>query len=587
MKTSDDFARQIIAQAKLLDPSISLEPLTVERKIVDSVADVIAGVQIDQYVTQYQFDVDTKVGTDLDKFVALFGFARRGGSRSTGVVEFSRATPADSDILIRAGTQVSRPPTIFSLAQTFTTSIDAILPRGRLSVGVPVEANLTGVAANVPARTITLINAGGGQVSDVTNPLPTSGGEDPETDPELRIRFKNTIFRNIAGTRDQYLALALVSKYATKANVLGPVSRYIEYLQVEEDGNIQSEIPYSKYTYNFDYYLTDGNTDSETFYAPNGADYTFNNTVPPTITVVNDTNLPASTIVLLEHTYCSKYSRNDPTSDILHYVDIYVSGENIQAVSQGVLFPTTGNNLVNDTTSKFHYDYYRRLDGSVPVVGHRFQELLWQPVVSVNDFITINGTDYFEGQHYWFLEDVTLYRGSRRGRNGIEWASTMTANITAGTPFIVDYLLNRVPVVLNELIDAHKQIATDALVHAANRRLFNFNLVAMYSAGASKTAVDLNIERTIEEFLNNQTFGTTIQLSDILEIVHEVPGVDNIKFATPSDNIPYGILEVAKNGVTPLGPPITADFFLEDIDLPILNSLTVTRRAQNTWNAWS
>jgi uncharacterized phage protein gp47/JayE len=583
MKTSDDFSRDIIAQVKLLDPSVSLEPLTVERKIVDSVADVIADVQIDQYVTQYQFDIDTKVGTDLDKFVALFGFARRGGTRATGTVTFSRATPADRDIIIRAGTQVIRPATAFSTTQIFSTTADVVLPRLGLTAEAPIEANVSGTLSNVPARTIIQIGKTPIEVSEVVNILPTSGGVDPETDAELRIRFKNTIFRNIAGTKDQYLALALVSKYATKGNVLGPVSRYLEYLQVEEDGTIQSEIPYSKYTYDFDYYLTNGDQDNEVFYAPNGADYTFTDTAPPTITVVNEANLITGSVVFLEHTYCSKNSRNDPANNIMHNVDVYVSGENAQPVSQAVLFPSSANNLVNSSSSKFHYAHFRRRDGSLPVVGHRFQELLWQPVLEVSDFITINGVDYFEGTHYWFLEDTTNYKGSRRGRDGIEWAVTITDTVTAGTPFTINYILNRVPVVLNELIDAHKQITTDVLVHAANKRYFNVNLVAMYTPGASKAAVDLNIERVISNFLSEQNFGTVIQLSDIIEITHEVSGVDNIRFATPSDEVPYGILEVAKDGVTPVGLPITTDFFLEDADLPVLNALTVTRRAQNTW----
>ena len=583
MKTADDFARDIKAQAKLLDPSISLEPLTIEAKIVDSVAEVISNVQIDQYVIQYQFDIDAKFGTDLDKFVALFGFARRGGVKSTGIVTFSRATGSDTDIVIKAGTQVMRPSTGFSAAQVFFTTTDVFLPRSELTVDAPIEAAVAGVLGNVPANTIIQIGATTTNVSNVFNDSPTANGSNPETDAELKIRFKNTLFRNIAGTQDQYLALALISKYANKANVLGPISRYIEYLQVDSDGVISSEIPFSKYTYDFDYYLTDGNTIAEVFFAPNGVDYTFSPAVPPTITVVNADNLPTDTIVLLEHSYCSKHSRNEPSEDILHNVDIYVSGENAQEVNQSVLFPDSGNNIVNDSLSKFNYVNFRREDGQSATVGSRFQELLWQPVLDLPTFITIDGIDYLEGVHYWFLEDITNYRGSRRGRDGIEWSSTVSATIADATPFTITYLLNRVPVVLNELIDAHKQIATDVLVHAANKRYFNFNFIAMYTPGSSKEAVDQGIERALSDFLSAQTFGAIIQLSDIIEITHEVAGVDNIKFASQDDNIAYGILEVAKDGLTPVSEPITADFFLEDCDLPVLNALSVTRRAQNTW----
>jgi hypothetical protein len=45
-------------------------------------------------------------------------------------------------------------------------------------------------------------------------------------------------------------------------------------------------------------------------------------------------------------------------------------------------------------------------------------------------------------------------------------------------------------------------------------------------------------------------FGATIQISDILDIAHDVPGVDNVRLATPGDNVPYGVQEVLLDGVT-------------------------------------
>ncbi len=78
-------------------------------------------------------------------------------------------------------------------------------------------------------------------------------------------------------------------------------------------------------------------------------------------------------------------------------------------------------------------------------------------------------------------------------------------------------------------------------------------------------------------------FGAIIQMSDILDVVHDVPGVDNVRIATPGDNVPYGIQEVALDGATNVGYPYTGDFALQDSDLPILNSVITTRRSQNTW----
>lgn len=77
-------------------------------------------------------------------------------------------------------------------------------------------------------------------------------------------------------------------------------------------------------------------------------------------------------------------------------------------------------------------------------------------------------------------------------------------------------------------------------------------------------------------------FGAVIQLSDILDVVHDVPGVDNVRLAAPSDNVPYGLQEVALDGVTNIGLPYTGDFALQDSDLPILNTVITTKRSQNT-----
>lgn len=77
-------------------------------------------------------------------------------------------------------------------------------------------------------------------------------------------------------------------------------------------------------------------------------------------------------------------------------------------------------------------------------------------------------------------------------------------------------------------------------------------------------------------------FGTVIQMSDIVDVVHDVPGVDNVRLAMPADNVSYGVQEVALDGVTTIGLPYINDFALQDSDLPILNLITTTKKSQNT-----
>ena len=146
------------------------------------------------------------------------------------------------------------------------------------------------------------------------------------------------------------------------------------------------------------------------------------------------------------------------------------------------------------------------------------------------------------------------------------------------------YTFDKLPLTINELIDSHRQITTDVLVHGAQERYFDVNLIIMYTPGFTSTSVDTAIATALASFMERLNFGTVIQISDILDVVHDVPGVDNVRMATPADNVPYGIQEVALDGLTTIGFPYTGDFALADSDLPILNEVIVTKRSQNTWS---
>lgn len=582
MRSAREISQRIRAQLKILDPEISAEPLTPERKIIDTVSEVIAESEVATSLTQYQLDIDTKMGSELDRFVALFGFGRRQGIRATGYITFSRTTPAKHNIYISARSQIMKPATSVSPTIIFRTVTTAIMYAGTSEVEVPIECVVPGEIGNVAANTITEMAFSDTEIAEITNENATSGGTNRESDAELRVRFRNQIFRNLSGTKDQYLALAVASRYAKRANVIGPVSRFIEYLQVEQDLSINSQIPYSKYTYPFDYYLTDGNLVAEIFYSPNGQDYTFTDNVPPTIAVDNTTKLPVGSVVLLEHSYCSTNSRNDPSNDILNAIDIYVSGEDLVTATESLQYPGTSTNFVNNSASKYHYANFQRIETSGTVaIGNKFQEVLWQPLTDLPDAIIIDNVSYFKGSHYWAVRDITNYRGSRRARNGIEWLSSVS--VSEGTNYLLTYTFNRLPIVTNELIDAHKPVGADVLVHAANRRYFTLNFVIMYAGGFNASSVETAINTALLSFLEGLAFGSVIQVSDLVEVVHSVPGVDNVRLATASDGVSYGIQEVAMDGQTQIGYPTIKDFILNDSDLAVLNSVILHRRSQNTW----
>lgn len=231
------FSQQMVAQLRLLNPNYSAEIGTPERLIIDTVAQALTDSQIDLIGLENALNIDTKFGTNLDNFVQLFGFARQVATAASGFVAFSRNAPSTLPITVPQGT-ILQSTTVGpdgALLQ-FATGASVTLPPNELqTTPVPILALTTGSASNVEANTITIIV---GEpvpgITGVTNPNPTTRGADQESDNSLKVRFKNTVFRNLAGTEDQYLALAVATALSTKANVIGPVSQYQEYIQVPD-----------------------------------------------------------------------------------------------------------------------------------------------------------------------------------------------------------------------------------------------------------------------------------------------------------------------------------------------------------------
>lgn len=615
-----EIALQMIAQLRLLDPSVSAEIGTPERKIIDTVAQSLTDSQIDLVALQAALDLDSKFGASLDRFLALFGFGRQRATYATGFVTFSRQVAATAPIRIPAGTQVRALPVTTAPGDTtdavFYTTFDVVLPSGDLTIPAPIRASLAGAHANVAAGTITTLVSKPVGITGVTNQNATSGGKDIETDDEYKVRFKNTVFRNLAGTTDQYLALAVATAFSTKANVVGPISRYREYIQVppvadnasydvDGDGNAESgagssgaeytsalsTIPFSKHVYDtVPYFVSNGEVGPLAVFYRHDVDFRMNTVAlakdkgdtrrfhiaatplgldpnteadtehQPNVTFLNiytgvDETIQAirpGDVVLFEHSYMSDASRNDVTLNISNAVDVYVDGGNEVVASNITTRPTTDAVFVNDTTSKYHYDNYRRIGEPEhrPLLGNILLPLFWQPVTGVPEQIVVGTNTYFRDTHYWGVQDVSELAGTIRARNGIEWSGDVkgkaqsdpdegpyTGLLITGHPSgtaleIENYIYDRNIVDLQASLDANKQTTTDVLAHKARLRFFKLDITIMYDPGASIAETNLAINSAVQRFLSGLYFGSTVQLSDLLQVVHGVPGVDNVRWSS-------------------------------------------------------
>ncbi len=229
----------------ITEPELDTTVGTTVRKILDAVGEVVAEGYADRYVLDYQYDIDAKFGTDLDDFVALFGFTRLEAKRATGTVTFSRASTATQNVTIPYGSQIA---TTGAAPQIFGTIVPGIIVVGQSTVEVPVQAVVGGVRGNVSAHTVSRRVTPIDGVSSFDNVAAMTGGTDAESDDELRHRFKRTIFRNLAGTEQMFLATALEDADVSQANVIGASKRHREQIEVVAQ-NATSTILNAKYIY--------------------------------------------------------------------------------------------------------------------------------------------------------------------------------------------------------------------------------------------------------------------------------------------------------------------------------------------------
>lgn len=579
-RTPAQISSDIRAKLAITAPNLSAEIGTPERKIIDAVAESISENSVDVVIAQSFWSLDTKVGSELDEFVAFFGFGRLQGKASQGILTFSLASAATQDIVLIAGTQAYVPGGSATGNLFFVTTNEARIVQGGTTVDVQARCVLVGTVGNVAASNITAFSVGLG-VSAVTNAAAFANGTDTETDEQLRARFRATVLRNIAGTDDFYIAMLLQSPFVTRVNVLGPVSRYREQLQIAA-GAATSSITTSKYTYaDGEFISTDLGTEDEVVYGPS-VDYTISTAVPPVITIVNTTDLPNTTVIDVEHQYVSISSRNDIASGISNKVDVIMNGVQAVAVEEHTLISTSTFN--NTSTDPLYVgNFYRRNSTTNPTVGSRFQRLGSAPIVSFPSTITIGVSTWDLGVDYFLVDGITTDRGSQREICGIEWlAGASPALPSGGTAAIFYYSYNRLPELFDEMFRQNKQLTTDVLVRQCEFVYINVYLVVMYNQGVGVSAVNSQITLALSNFFAQQGFSTWVQFSDVLQVVHNVPGVDNVRFTKSTDDATFhGIKTAFSNGT--IINTYDADFVLKDNQLPIFNTVVITRRSNNNF----
>ena len=150
----------------------------------------------------------TSRGADLDSWMGDYFLVRAPAAAAQTEVTFSRFTPSQT-ALVPVGAKVKTADggqtyTVIANPGHFAWNAEQngypVTP-GVQHMTVPVVADAAGAAGNASANTITLLATTVPGIDTVFNPIPATGGSDPESDDALRARFRAYIGSLPRGTR--------------------------------------------------------------------------------------------------------------------------------------------------------------------------------------------------------------------------------------------------------------------------------------------------------------------------------------------------------------------------------------------------
>lgn len=572
-KSPDDISAEIRTTLKVTCPGLSCQIGTVERKIIDAVSEAIAEAYVDNYLLGSLLDIDTKGGLELEQFVGIFGFGRMQGRQAEGVVTVTLATASEADYPIALGTQFFTKPSVTGSSNPlyYTAKQATVLVAGTYTIDVPVQCSLPGVLGNVAPDSVSFLGTILGS-SSVTNLSAMTGGVDPETDADLRQRFKDTLLRNAAGTSDFYEALCIQNNTCSKVKVFGPTT--MERIQIAAPATSVT-LPVSadvKYVWaGSQSVFKDLGQPTEVFYF-DGTDYSFTSGSAPTLTRDALGDIVTGDVLDVEYEYTTKSSRNQPQNGIYNKVDIFVDGVDPYQVTERTRVSSV--TLSATSSSIYHTGKFRRVGSTgSPTAGNRFTRISMLPLASFPNTLTLGPNVYVRGTHYHVIlasnvdTDQTLLKGSPFEVAGIEWAS---GGPTTGTELDLVYVYNRTPRILQSIIRQSKQVCTDVLVHQADWTYIRPHLLIEYDRNFSIDATNVAIAGRLQSYFSNLGYGATVTMSGMLLSVMQVIGVVNAKVMAstePGAGSEYGLTAYDESSdATPFATYVD-DFKLNDNQL--------------------
>jgi hypothetical protein len=267
-------------------------------------------------------------------------------------------------------------------------------------------------------------------------------------------------------------------------------------------------------------------------------------------------------------------------------------------------------------TSDFPLANFTRPNGTAPTASNVFIPLAYGPILTVSPTVTIGSTTYGLATAanpmgtvsggvtyaYQIVHDKTSNGWTPQSLFGLEWSaanlppnnSVFTLGIDGG------YTYNEVPTSIQKEIDSWRLAGTDVRAHQATSALLQFSFAIMYDRLSYPPQVNQSINAALSDWLNSLGLSATVQVSDVLQVVHNVPGVDNVRFLNGTDypgftvgtanNYAVGIQRLTTAGtvqaslVDSTGRP--KDWNFTDSEIPQFGGCIFAQKAQNSFGAY-
>jgi hypothetical protein len=557
-----DRVSYLISAIRVQDPSLDTGPTSPIRVMIDAVAEMATQADI-AYDRAFEWDITKKSGRDLDNFVETFGFTRIPATNAIGNVTLTFGYNTTRDYLIPEGTRLYSNRMGSGGYYTYLTRETVGIPRYSAYATLPVVAEFPGASYNARAGEIRRIDYNIEQVVQILNEDPITGGKRTETDEELRMRFRTELFRSNLGNPSWYRNIALRHPRVTSTQLVTPTQETEEHLKIIR-GQAQCQEDSLIFTYpeTFNIYLPRLN-----IWLEENRDYIVivdNETPsPPLVEFVGSNHLEGDDVTV-RYRYCSNRSRNNPLTSKMHYLDLYVVGNQPDSVIDYSFWASDQIFGASSVTLETHPE------GNVGLPYYIFTR---QPVVDVPKEIFVQGRSYFRGRDYDLVKDRSVNGDSTRAKDILLWRT----NLPAGEPvpsFLVNYFHEAVVSDIQSVLDQpdmHTAV-DDVLVHAANKIEFDIDLVVEWERGISDLPL---LEETIQEHFSSVPMGSKIRIGPLMRDISGLTRVAAVflgEKGISSDTLIRGKAQWKY------------DVPIPDGSVPILRNLNITTTASNLYN---